>query len=104
MTGRVGIVVCSRTDSARLPQKPFQKVRGKYLLAHLLDRLIATGLPVYLAVPEREVGRYTRRLEPYLAQRRVIIFGGDKNDPLKRTHDVARHYDTERYHLKGIGM
>lgn len=89
-TSKIGIVVCSRTDSSRLPGKPFLKVKGKYLIAHLLDRLVPTGIPVYLAVPYEELPLYQKKLADYVNGKTVFLFGGSKCDPLKRTHDVAQ--------------
>lgn len=95
MVAKTGIVVCSRTDSQRLPNKPFIKIKGKYLLAYLLDRLLATGLSVYLAVPDDEVETYRRNLALYLDGKTVFLFGGVRGDPLKRMHDAAEHYDLD---------
>lgn len=93
MNGKIGIVICSRTDSKRLPNKPFLKVNGKYLICHLLDRLVQTGMPVYIAVPFEQLHIYERKLESYVDWKGIYLYGGDKDDPLKRTHDVAKHYD-----------
>lgn len=97
MTGNLGIVVCSRTDSKRLPNKPFQIVRDRPLIAYLLDRLVATGIPVYLAVPDEQVEVYQRHLEGYLFWKKhsVTLVGGAKDDPLKRTHDVATRFELD---------
>lgn len=95
MNDRVGIVICSRTDSKRCPNKPFLKADGKYLIAHLLDRLIATGNNIYLAVPEDEFKIYERRLADYIDWKTVFLFAGSKDDPLKRTYQVASHYDID---------
>ena len=97
MTGRFGIIVCSRTDSTRLPNKPFLMVKGRALIVHLLDRLLATGIHVYLAVPDQELELYRTRLAGYLINKThsITLCGGDKDDPLKRMHDVAAHFDLD---------
>jgi spore coat polysaccharide biosynthesis protein SpsF (cytidylyltransferase family) len=88
-TSKIGIVVCSRTDSKRLPGKPFLKVKGKFLIAHLLDRLVSTGIPVYLAVPTDELEIYQQKLVNYIDGKSVFVFAGERGDPLKRTYAVA---------------
>lgn len=88
----LGIVICSRTDSSRLPGKPFLRVDGKYLIAHLILRLKETGIPIYLAVPEAEVETYATNLAYYLDGKTTFLFGGSKDDPLKRTLDCAERH------------
>jgi spore coat polysaccharide biosynthesis protein SpsF len=46
---RVGIVTQARATSSRLPGKVLMRVGGRTLLDHHLDRLRASGLPVYVA-------------------------------------------------------
>ena len=92
MKEKIGIVICSRVDSKRCPNKPFLKVEGKYIIAHLLDRLISTGIQIYVAVPEEQFPLYEKRLADYLDRKTVFLFKGSKTDPLKRTAQVATHY------------
>lgn len=46
---RIGIVTQARSGSTRLPRKVLLEVGGKTLLEHHLDRLAASGLPVFVA-------------------------------------------------------
>lgn len=95
MNEKIGIVICSRTDSKRCPNKPFLKIGGKYIIAHLLDRLIATGINIYIAVPECEFKVYKNKLSDYINWKNIFLFGGSKDDPLKRTYQVATQYDID---------
>lgn len=93
----IGIVICSRTDSARLPNKPFLKVGGKFVLAHLIDRLKETGMPIIIAVPEEEEAIYADNLANYLKNPAIDVrlFGGPKDDPLLRTFMAAEVHDLD---------
>lgn len=95
MNEKIGIVICSRSDSKRCPNKPFIRIDGKYIIAHLLDRLLATGINIYIAVPECEYKSYKTKLADYINWKNVFLFGGSKDDPLKRTHQVAKQYDID---------
>lgn len=95
MNDKVGIVVCSRTDSKRCPNKPFVRIDGKYLICHLIDRLQATGITAYIAVPDDELYLYEKRLADYINKRTLFLFGGSKHDPLKRTFQVAHNYNLD---------
>lgn len=87
-----GIILCSRSASSRLPNKVWKKVRGKYIIAHLLERLRETGIKTILAVPEDEVSLYSERLKLIIDQKAIHIYGGHKTDCLKRTLDAALQF------------
>lgn len=88
-----GIILCSRSGSSRLPGKVWQKIRGKYIIVHLLERLRETGIKVVLAVPDNEKTLYNGRLKHLIDHKYINIYGGHKTDCLKRTLDAAYHYD-----------
>jgi len=93
---KIGFVICSRTDSKRLPGKPFLKVGGKYVIAHLIDRLRSCGMPVYIAVPKAELTIYEINLQKYLSETKgVYLFAGDRDDPLKRMLKCAERFDLD---------
>ena len=56
-------VLCSRLSSSRVPSKPLIKYNGKTHLELLIARLVPTGYPVFLAVPEKEVFNYSFLLD-----------------------------------------
>lgn len=95
MNAKLGVVICSRTDSKRCPNKPFIRIAGKYLISHLIDRLMQTGIAVYLAVPDEELSLYRRRLDAYRNVHGLFLFGGSKSDPLKRMYAVAKNFDLD---------
>lgn len=81
----VGIVLCSRSSSERLPMKALRKVNGLPVIEHLVKRLVQTNLMVFIATPENDVQNYTF-LEKY---KNLRVFGGSENDPLKRIYECA---------------
>jgi len=91
-----GIILCSRSGSSRLPNKVWQKVRGKYVITHLLERLRETGIKVILAVPDNEKELYENRLKLIIDHKSISVFGGDRNDCLKRMLDAAMHFDIKK--------
>lgn len=85
------IVICTRTESARLPRKVFRKIAGVPAIEHILRRL-AQGSPyeVIVAVPEG-CGEYD-----YLAgQYGVEIFKGNPVSPLHRMRDAVLAYGVD---------
>ena len=84
---RAKFVVCSRKKSRRVPDKPFQKINGKPLIEHLLDRLVPISKPVYLAIPPDDVSAYSYLPEKYNFD--VELFCGHADDPLKRMWECA---------------
>lgn len=89
---KVGIVICSRSDSSRVPRKPFLKLNGKPILWHLVERLIPTGLHIFIAIPHSDYNAY-RELFPFGTNNaNVHIFCGSAQDPLARMYATAKTY------------
>lgn len=83
----IAFVICTRTDSSRLPNKPFLKINGKTILENLVDRLTTTNYPVILAYPKKQKEQYekTFRNKPL-----VILHPSElDNDPLRRMYEAA---------------
>lgn len=95
MPDRVGIIICSRSDSRRIPEKPFVKINGKPILQHLVERLIPSGLHIYLAVPHFDFQRYRQHFYGMLgfnsrfSKSDLTITSGSSDDPLARMATVA---------------
>ena len=79
-----GIIICSRTDSERLPNKPLRLINGIKLIQHLVNRLDKTGLPIILAAPSEQVSQY-RFLD-------CLFYGGFADDPMARMVAAAERY------------
>lgn len=82
-------IVQARTTSERFPCKILAGLRGRPMLAHVLERAAAIkGVDqVVLAVPEADV-KLVSHLWPH-------VFGGPEKDVLKRYALAAEHYQAD---------
>ncbi len=82
------IFIQARLSSTRLPSKLFFELQGKSILKHIIDRvnLIKNSVDyIVLVVPENEEQLIREHIKDYAD---VIIFGGDKENVLKRFYDA----------------
>lgn len=91
---KIGFVICSRPDSKRVPRKCFTELNGVPLLENLITRCLATGYPVYLAVPGKYYEEY-RYLKDVFAPATFSIHMGQGEDPLARTANVANKFELD---------
>lgn len=82
---KTGIVICSRLDSKRIPEKPLQEIKGKSILSRLIERLKKTRLQIFIAVPKEQADRYSHFVEDG-----CILSFGDALDPLARMYKTAK--------------
>lgn len=87
------IIICSRSDSSRIPNKPFKMVGKRPILGHLIKQLSKTDIPIILAVPREEEDFYRNAFDS--PQYRVTVFPGSKRDPLKRMRDAAAFHNID---------
>ena len=81
------IVICSRTDSRRVPNKAFAKIAGREAIRHILERVKNT-YPVILAVPSG-CHDYDSAALNYQA----YIYRGHSYDPLRRMIEAVQFTD-----------
>jgi len=55
---KTGIIVCTRMQSSRIPNKCARDINGKSLLEHLHTRLLKTGINVTYAYPWIDLAEY----------------------------------------------
>jgi spore coat polysaccharide biosynthesis protein SpsF (cytidylyltransferase family) len=83
---KIGIIICSRSNSSRISQKPLRLVGHKIkttIIQALCHRLKKTKLPVIVAIPHEDFHKYTGLgLNPFL---------GDAENPLKRMLECAEY-------------
>lgn len=84
-----GVIVCSRCDSTRIPNKPWAKIGGKYLISRLIEQIETTGLPLCLAVPEKDFSVYRHNLFDDTSLKHFDFFSGSDLNPLRRTLEAA---------------
>ncbi len=85
---KTGIVICSRTDSERLPNKPFKKINGGAIINLLIENLQKTELPIILAVPCKQLAEFKDEMR----YNNVLFYDGYADDPLARMSAAADLY------------
>ena len=93
-------IVQARMQSSRLPGKILADLKGKPLIAHIIERLKATdGVDrVVLAVPESEAAY----LAPVAEEAGADLHPGSYNDVLGRFYSAARNFPSA-YHVRATG-
>lgn len=90
MSFNPGIVICSRLDSERLPNKVARNINGIPLIVHLIKRLQPLGVPIVLAVPDAQMLDYSDLLKPHKEMETISLLGSIfAEDPLARTHEAC---------------
>lgn len=92
MKKHIGIVICSRLKSKRLPNKAHLLLEGRTVIAHLVNQLLVTKLPIVVTVPQDEFNQYiSDDTMPRVPQ--VLIHNSEHSeDPLARTYQVAKQF------------
>lgn len=89
MKNNIAFVICSRTNSERVPNKPFRKINGVSLIEHLIKRLQKIGIPIYIAIPKEQMRSYFH----LSSMQGVHIHASELgSDPLGRTYEVAEKH------------
>lgn len=83
-------IICTRSNSRRVPNKPHVKINGKPIIEHLIDRLIPITKPVYLAIPLEDEKDYLYLREKYKSD--IKLYCAYADDPLKRMYHCAEAY------------
>lgn len=83
------ILIATRPESSRLPQKVFKEIAGVPAIDHILFRIAGTGLPVYLCVPYG-CSAYDETVERHKKNMNVKIFFGDPASPLHRMAECVK--------------
>lgn len=91
----IGIVICSRLSSKRIPKKPHVLIENKTIISHLVSNISSLDIPIFIAVPSAEYTEYIadKSLRTNESLRLVNVFGSDlEHDPLARMYQVAKQY------------
>lgn len=90
---RLGIISQARMTSTRLPGKVLMEAGGKTMLAHHIERLRTSGLPVYVAtttnVTDDSIEAEANRLGV------AGVYRGDEHDVLGRYAEAVRLFDLD---------
>lgn len=89
---RIGIVICSRLGSTRLPNKAHLILENKTVISHLINNLLTLDVPIVVSVPHNDFEQY--RNDPSLPKTQNLLIHNSnfENDPLARTHQVAKQF------------
>lgn len=84
MNEDTAIIVCSRPESKRLPNKVFKPIAGIPVIQHIQTRLADTGLKIVWAIPPKLTPKYT----PWIHI--DDIYEGNAESPLHRMADYLK--------------
>ncbi|RFP63760.1 acylneuraminate cytidylyltransferase [Hymenobacter lapidiphilus] len=89
---KVGIISQARMTSTRLPGKVLQPIGGRPLLAYHIERLQASGLPVYLAITTNATDD---PLADFAAAHSLPVTRGPEDDVLARYQQCAAAHELD---------
>lgn len=88
----VGIIVCSRLCSERLPRKILKEINNEPILIHLTKRLLLSKIDVIFAVPYDEIHLYQDVFLKHKLFDKIKVYPSlHVNDPLARMNEIAGH-------------
>ncbi len=94
MSAQIGIIVQARLGSTRLPQKMSRRFyAGDSLLSFLLQRLLQSKYPDYVATSTAEADREIVAIAEHLG---IPSFRGSEQDVLQRFIDAAMHFHLDK--------
>jgi spore coat polysaccharide biosynthesis protein SpsF (cytidylyltransferase family) len=88
----LGIVICSRLSSSRLPNKAHLLLEGKTVISHLVSNLKDLGIPIIIAVPHNDFEAYLTDATMPREKHIFITQSEYAEDPLARTYHVAKQF------------
>ncbi len=92
----MNIIIQARLSSKRLPSKVLIKIKKKYLLDYLLDRLKFSSFKnkIFIATSNE---KSDDPIEAYCKKRKLSCFRGDLDNVSKRFYDLINHYDLKSF-------
>lgn len=88
----IGIVICSRLSSNRLPNKAHLLLENKTIIAHLVGQIKDLGLPIVISVPHVDFLNYVNDESMPKANNILIHQSEHSDDPLARKAQVAKQF------------
>ena len=86
------IIICTRLESSRVPEKAIKEINGTPIIKHLVERLQGCHLPIIIATPYGQLPVYQEILKEY---DNIGYFEGRDHDPLARLMDAALCFDVK---------
>jgi spore coat polysaccharide biosynthesis protein SpsF len=90
-TGKVGIIIEARSNSSRLKNKHFLKIKDKPIIFHMIERLklIKNVDEIIIATTSR---KDDRKFIKICTSTKIKIFRGSEKNVMKRVLDAARKF------------
>jgi len=90
MDNKVGIVICARVKSSRIPEKVLQKINGRRAIEILLNNVVNDKYDTILAIPENSEDDI---LEDIATKKGIDVYRGEDDSPLHRLYSCARKHE-----------
>lgn len=88
----IGIIICSRLKSSRLPNKAHLLLENRTVISHLVNNIKGLGIPIVVTVPNSDLEAYFND-GSFPRGNNILIHNSEhENDPLARTHQVAKQF------------
>jgi spore coat polysaccharide biosynthesis protein SpsF (cytidylyltransferase family) len=89
---RIGIVICSRLKSTRLPKKAHLLLENTTVISRLVYNLLDLDIPIVVSVPTFDFKEYL--LDASMPRNKNVLIhnSSDIDDPLARTASVAKQF------------
>ena len=93
---KFGVIIFSRKDSQRLPNKCFKKIGKVSLLEHIYRKckFINGDLKIVIATSERKIDD---TIEDFAKNKKISIFRGDFHDVANRAHECCKFFNFEYF-------
>lgn len=89
-----GIVICSRLDSERVPNKVLKTINGVSIINHLVNQLLRLNVPIIVAVPKSQSSSYVSAIKIAKEKEHLVTIVGSEfaKDPLARLNEMAEKF------------
>jgi len=85
-------ILCSRTDSKRVPKKILSLINGISIIEHLVKKLNKIDIPLIIAIPESQYSEYEFLLK---YKNTYIHKSNEHKDPLARMNEAAKLFNVQ---------
>ena len=91
-----GLIIFSRLDSSRLPQKALKKIGKKTLLEHVIDRAkqVQGKKKIIIATSKRTIDD---QIASFAKINSIDIFRGNYKDIVKRAYDCCQFFNLKKF-------
>jgi len=91
---KITVIIQARSDSSRFPKKVFEKIEGKYLIWHVINRIKQAKSVEQIVLATTTLNEDKKLLE-IASDLNILGFSGDENNVLNRFYDCATQIDAD---------